>query len=167
MNPRLVLGAALLAAGVASPAAQSPSINGRHTTADAVISGSPKLRDGAFKASGVSGVCGVIPKEASLTGEAAFVIEFPNDTPTGTITSISFGSKQLVGGVTTSTVFRLSVGVRTANGGRPPNYVLNTDSANAKASGTATLSDVKGVTTLRVIGREVMGETIELTVVCS
>ena len=166
MNPRLVILAACLAAGGVS-AAQSPSINGRNTTSRAQITGSPKLRDGAFTASGVSGVCGVIPKEASLTGEAVFVIEFPNDAPTGTITSVSFGSKELVGGVTKSTVFRLSVGVLTAKGGRPPAYVLNTDSPNAKASGIATLSEAKGITTLQVTGHEVMGETINLTVVCS
>ncbi len=167
MNPRLVILAVCLAAGAVSSAAQSPSINGRNTTSRAQITGSPKLRDGAFTASGVSGVCGVIPKEASLTGEAIFVIEFPNDAPTGTITSVSFGSKELVGGVTKSARFRLSVGVLTAKGGRPPAYVLNTDSGNAKASGTAILSEAKGITTLRVTGHEVMGETIDLTVVCS
>ena len=102
MNSGLVILAVCLAAGAVSSAAQSPSINGRNTTARAQITGSPKLRDGAFTASGVSGVCGVIPKEASLTGEAIFVIEFPNDAPTGTITSVSFGSKELVGGVTKS-----------------------------------------------------------------
>ena len=167
MNPRLVILAACLAVGGVSPAAQSPSINGRNTTSRAQITGSPKLRDGAFTASGVSGVCGVIPKEASPTGEAIFVIEFPNDAPTGTITSVSFGSKELVGGVTKSPVFRLSVGVLTAKGGRPPAYVLNTDSRNAKVSGIAILSEAKGVTTLSVTGQEVMGETINLTVVCS
>jgi hypothetical protein len=166
MRRRFALGAALLVAGVVLPA-QTPSINGRSTTARAVIAGSPKLRDGNFSASGVSGVCGVVPKEMSFTGEASFVIEFPNDAPTGSITSIAFGSKELVGGVTRSTVFRLSVGVVTANGGRPPHYVLNTDSAASKATGTAVLSEDKGITTLRVTGREVMGETIDLTVVCS
>lgn len=156
-----------LAAAIASSAAQSPSINDRRTTATATISGSPKRRDGSFTASGVSGVCGVVPKEQSLTGEAVFVIEFPNDAPTGTITSIAFGSKALVGGVTRSTAFRLDVGVRTGNGGRPPNYVLNTDPPTAKVSGVATLTETKGVTTLHVTGTEVMGETIDLTVVCS
>ena len=163
MNPRLVILTACLAAGVASSADQAPSIHGRKTTARATITGSPKLRDGAFTASGVSGICGVIPKE--VLGEANFVIEFPNDAPTGTITSVAFGSKELVDGVTKSSRFRLSVAVLTANGGRPPAYVLNTDSG--KVSGTAVLSEAKGVTTLRVIGQEVMGETIDLTVVCS
>ena len=166
MNPRLVVLAACLVAGGVS-AAQTPSIYGRKTTARAQITGSPKLRDGAFTASGVSGICGVIPKESSMTGEATFVIEFPNDVPTGTVTSVAFGSKELVGGVTKSTRFRLSVGVLTANGGRPPAYVLNTDAPNAKVSGIAILSEAKGVTTLNVTGAEVMGETITLSVICS
>ena len=147
--------------------AQTPSIYGRKTTARATITGSPKLRDGSFTATGVSGICGVIPKESSLTGEANFVIEFPNDTPTGSITSIAFGSKELLGNGAKSTVFRLNVGVRTADGGRPPNYVLNTDPPDAKVSGIATLLEEKGVTTLTVTGRENMGETIALTVICS
>jgi hypothetical protein len=157
----------ILIGGLMSSAAQSPSINDRKTTARATITGSPKLRDGSFTASGVSGICGVVPKEASLTGEANFVIEFPNDAPTGTITSISFGSKQLVGGVTKATAFRLNVGVRTADGGRPPAYVLNTDAPNGKASGIATLAEEKGVTTLGVTGQDAMGESISLTVTCS
>ena len=45
----------------------------------------------------MSGVCGEIPKEASLTGQATFVIEFPSDPASGTITAIAFGSHQLVG----------------------------------------------------------------------
>jgi hypothetical protein len=46
---------------------------------------------------------------------------------TGSITSVAFGSNQLVAGTTKATAFRLSVGVVTAKGGRPPLYVLNTD----------------------------------------
>ena len=155
--------------GTAQPSLPQSAINQRSTIAKALIGGSPRLRDGSFNATGVSSVCGVIPKEASLTGEAVFVIEFPYDplpAPPGTITSIAFGSSQLVGGVTKATVFRLMVGVRTANGGTPPNYVLNTDSGRAKNIGTATLTDRNGETTLRVVGQEDMGETIDLTVTC-
>lgn len=167
----------LLAASVAVPhahaaapaawSAAQPSINQRPTVAKALISGSPKLRDGSFSATGVSGVCGEIPKEASLTGVATFVIEFPSDPPSGTLTSIAFGSNQLVGGVTKATIFRLDVGVVTANGGRPPSYVLNTDGKLAKNVGTATLATKGGVTTLRVVGQNDMAETIDLTVECS
>jgi hypothetical protein len=158
--------AATAAFGPASSTAQ-PSIYQRSTSAKAVITGSPKLRDGGFAAKGVSGICGEIPKEASLTGEANFIVEFPSDPPSGTITAIAFGSKELVGGVAKSTAFRLMVGVVTANGGRPPNYVLNTDAKQPKNSGTATLTTADGVTTLRVVGQNDMGETIDLTIGCS
>lgn len=146
-------------------AASQTSINQRKTTARVTITGSPKLRDGSYELTGTSGVCGEIPKEASLTGQAAFVVEFPNDgSPNDPINAISFGSGQLVGGVTKASVFRLQVNVRTANGGRPPAYVLNTDTP--KNTGQATLT-VKGTTvTLRVTGQEVMGETINLEVTC-
>jgi len=143
------------------------SINQRKTTARVSISGSPKLRDGSFALAGTSGVCGEIPKEASLTGQATFVIEFPNDgKPGDSITSISFGSHQLVGGVTTASLFNLNVTVMTANGGRPPAYVLNTDSKNPKSSGKATLSTKGSTTTLHLVGQNDMSETIDLEVSC-
>jgi hypothetical protein len=69
--------------------------------------------------------------------------------------------------VTKATIFRLDVGVVTANGGRPPSYVLNTDGKLAKNVGTATLATKGGVTTLRVVGQNDMAETIDLTVECS
>jgi hypothetical protein len=162
----LSLGPLDLIAGAAGTP-QTPSINQRPTVARVRIAGSPKLRDGSYALTGTSGVCGEIPKEASLTGQATFVVEFPNDgSPNDPINAISFGSSQLVGGVTKASVFRLQVNVRTANGGRPPAYVLNTDSPNPKNRGEATLT-VKGTTvTLRVTGQEVMGETIDLEVTC-
>jgi len=108
--------------------AQSQSIYQRETAAQAVIAGSRTRYDGSFALTAKSSVCGEIPKDESLTGTAVFVIEFPSDgTGNGPINSIAFGSKELVGGVTKSTVFRLNVGVVTALGGKPPAYVLNTD----------------------------------------
>jgi len=150
--------------------AQAPSINQRRTSAEARIGGS-RLRNGSFRATGTSGVCGEIPKEASLTGTAVFSVEFPNDGPANppreSITSISFGSKQLVGGVTRSALFTLNVSVVTADGGKPPAYVLHTDSGDPKVVGTATLINARGVATLHVVGQEVSGETIDLTVTCA
>jgi hypothetical protein len=117
--PLLCLGSLDLTAGAAGPA-QTPSINQRPTVAKVRIAGSPKLRDGSYELTGTSGVCGEIPKEASLTGQATFVVEFPNDgSPNDPINAISFGSSQLVGGVTKASVFRLQVTVRTAAGRRP------------------------------------------------
>jgi hypothetical protein len=162
---RVILLLALVVAP-AQPFAGQSAINQRSTSARATIGGSPRDRDGSFQAAGVSGVCGEIPKEASLTGQATFVIEFPSDPASGTITAIAFGSHQLVAGVTKATAFRLMVGVVTAKGGRPPHYVLNTDSGQARNAGTATLTNNNGETTLKVIGQNDMGETIDLTVTC-
>jgi hypothetical protein len=163
---RLIVVLALSIASAEAPAAGQSPINQRSTSARATIGGSPRDRDGSFQATGVSGVCGEIPKEASLTGQAVFVIEFPSDPAAGTITAIAFGSNQLVLGVTKATVFRLMVGVLTAKGGKPPNYVLNTDSSRPGNAGTATLTNVKGETTLNVTGQNDMRETIDLTVTC-
>lgn len=157
----------LLALGVAfsSEYASAQSINQRKTNANATIGGST-LRNGAFTSNAVSSVCGEIPKESSLTGTAVFSIEFPYDPTNDNLQSISFGSKQLVNGVTSSTKFVLNVHVRTSDGGTPPAYVLDTEQGNPKHTGTATLTKTKGMVTLHVVGKEDMGETIDLTVTC-
>jgi hypothetical protein len=170
LRPRIgQLGLALTLAAFAAGLswAQSQSIYQRETAAQAVIAGSRTRYDGSFALTAKSSVCGEIPKDESLTGTAVFVIEFPSDgTGNGPINSIAFGSKELVGGVTKSTVFRLNVGVVTALGGKPPAYVLNTDPPGSKNVGTATLTQKGNETTLRVVGQNDMGETITLTVTC-
>lgn len=155
-----------LAAPVHPTATQAPSIYQRPIDARATITGSPKLRDGQFQLAGKAAMCGVIPKESSMTGEATFVIEISDGT-TGSMTTITFGSKQLASPANPATLFRLSVGMVTSDGGRPPLYVLNTDPPRQGNSGTATLSTVKGVSTLKVVGRNEANESIELSVTCS
>lgn len=167
---RLTTMAIILLGGFAvdfSPlAAQSASIYQRQTSVQATITGSPRRYDGAFAATGTSSICGEVPKEASLSGEAAFDIEFPSDiSGNQSVTAVAFGSKQLVGGVAKASVFRLMVGVRLANGGRPPNYVLNTDTP--KNTGVATLTRQGAAITLKVVGQNEAGESIDLTVICS
>lgn len=148
---------------------EAQSINQRKTTVAATIAGSRNLYDGQFSATGTSSVCGEVPKESSMTGTASFVIEYPSDDPVNApVQSLSFGSTQLVGARLKATEFRLRLGVRTANGGKPYAYVLNTDSPGApKTNGTATLSKIRNQLTLRVVGQNEMGETIDLTVVCN
>jgi hypothetical protein len=143
---------------------QAQSINQRPTTAQALIAGSRGLYDGSFAATDTSSVCGEIPKE--VMGIATFVVEFPSNAITAPLQSIAFGSNELVGGVTKGTVFRLNVHVKTAQGGTPPAYVLNTDDGKPKNVGTATLTKKGGVTTLKVVGQNDMGETIDLSVSC-
>jgi hypothetical protein len=146
----------------------TPSIYQRKTAVTAAIGGSPRLRDGAYESMGASAICGVIPKEASLTGQAVFVVEFSLVAPApGRFTSIAFGSSELADGGAKATAFRLSVGVMTAAGGRPPLYVLNTDATRPKNAGTATLTTIKNITTLKVGGQNEGGETIDLTLTCT
>jgi hypothetical protein len=164
MRTRLVL-VLLVALAPPSLAQQPPSIYQRPIEATAVITGSPRLRDGSFQMQGVAALCGEIPKERSLTGEAGFVIEIA-DPPQGTMTTITFGSKQLVGGRTTASSFRLSVGVASPQVGRPPLYVLNTDPPGTKNTGSATLINAKGVTTLTVAGVNDANEQIQLLATC-
>lgn len=103
-----------------------------------------------------------------MTGTASFVIEYPNDDPgNAPIQSIEFGSNELVGTARKSTQFRLSVHVRTPDGGKPNAYVLNTDTPSPKTSGVATLTKKENQLTLTVTGQNDMGEKITLTVVCT
>jgi hypothetical protein len=171
VRPRVIepAGALALAIGLAGLAwAQAPSIYQRKTTSSAVIANSRGLYDGSYSLIGESGICGEIPKEASLTGTDVFVVEnFPSDPkPNDPITSISFGSKELVRGATKSTVFALNISVLTANGGRPPVYVLRTDVSGSGDVGVATLAQLGAETTLHVTGRNSMGATIDLKVKC-
>jgi hypothetical protein len=54
----------------------------------------------------------------------------------------------------------------TSKGGRPPLYVLNTDTPGTKNSGSATITTEGGSTTIKVVGQNESGETIELTIIC-
>lgn len=148
----------------ASPA-QAQSINQKKTSARAIIAGSHGTYDGTFASTGTSSICGEIPKE--VMGVATFAVEFPTDeAENAQIQSIAFGSKELVGKTTTAAVFRLNVSVLAANGGRPYAYALNTDGSDPNSSGTATLTKDKGALTVKVSGKNGMGETIDLTIVC-
>jgi hypothetical protein len=164
---RTGLALVLVIAAVWPTASQgAPSIYQRGISATAIITGSQGLRDGSFQMRGVAAICGEIPKESSFTGEAAFVIEI-SDPPTGTITTITFGSSQLVEGRATATAFRLSVGVSSPQIGRPPLYVLNTDPPGTRNTGSASLTSARGVLTLTVVGVNDANERIQLSVTCS
>lgn len=157
-----------LSLAVSSNVVHAQSINNRKTSARATIAGSRNLYDGTFVATGVSSICGETPKEMSFNGTATFMIEYPSDAKaTDQIQSISFGSNKLVEGVTKASLFTLNVGVLAKNGGRPYAYVLNTDPVTAKNTGTATLRKNKGGSvTLSVVGKNDMGQAIQLTVTC-
>jgi hypothetical protein len=157
-------GIALVVVLAAAQSAAGQNIYQRATAVKALIGGAARDRAGEYNASGTSSLCGEVAKEASLTGEGGFIVEFPG---ADKITSIAFGSNQLVGTVTTANRFRLSVGVINAQGGRPPLFVLNTDTGQKGNSGVATLIKGKTGVTLQVKGENDMRETINLTLTCS
>lgn len=158
----------LLALAASSLPMQAQSINGRKASPRATIAGSRDLYDGNFVATGVASACGVIPREASMTGTATFVIEYPSDVvATDQIQSVSFGSNELVDTVKTSSSFRFRIGVRLPNGSQPYAYVLNTDPPGTPNTGTATLETKKdGSLTLTVTGKNDRGETVQFTMTC-
>jgi len=157
----------MLGIATAIPVVEAQNIYQRPTSITATITGSPTLRDGKFTGQGASGICGEIPKMASLSGEDSFVIEFSGmqQTP-GSVYSVSFGSKELVRGKVTGSKFVLNVSVVTANGGKPPVYALDTQTPKPKELGTATLSQKGRATTLSLTGTNDANETITLTVTC-
>jgi len=154
----LALGVAI--SGAASAPAQQPFNNRQLTVQARIVGDRQKLYDGSFQGGGRAGICGVMPKE--IVGEDIFVIEFaPEPSGNQTVTAIAFGSKQLVGTVTKATVFRLSMGLVTANGGRPPSFVINTDTPHM-GTGEATLSRAEGVLTLTVKGQDDLGAALTM-----
>jgi hypothetical protein len=160
MRTGIVLFVLLACAQTAAP----QTIYRRPTTVRIMIGGAARDRAGDYTSTGVSSLCGEVPKESSLTGQASFIVEYPGD---GKVTTIAFGSNQLVGAVTTANTFRLSVGVINAQGGSPPLFVLNTDTGQKGNSGVATLIKGKTGVTLQVKGENDMRETINLTLTCS
>lgn len=153
-----VVAMALAGAGIA---AQQTNINQRPTSVTAKIDKTKMRYAGTFELAERSRICGEIPPEQSMTGERAFIVEFPDTPPPDSaISNFSFGSKVLVGNTTSATKFMLEISVR----GSAQAYRLNTD--RPKNSGTATIETKAGTSTLKVSGANEMGETIELTVVC-
>ena len=132
-----------------------------------LIMGNSRRYTGTYRASQRSLTCGELSPEQSITGERMFVVEFPYD-GTPEITAVTFGSFKLVAGVTTTNQFRLNVNVKAKQGGEPPGFAINTVPPVPRnmGRGTATLSVAAGTATLRVVGANEMGETIDITLVC-
>jgi hypothetical protein len=143
--------------------AQQP-FNQRPADVTVVMSTSRGKYDGTYTTSQRAMVCGEVPANLNFAGVPAFIVQFP-DGGDSEVQDVTFDSKVLVGGVTTTTKFHLSVSVKSPRIGYPAAYVL--DTLQPKMSGTATLSSPSpGSTKLKVAGVNDRGETIDLTMVC-
>jgi hypothetical protein len=155
--------AAVLPVPAAAQLDEAP-FNALPADARVVISEST-LYPGAFVLSTTARVCGEVPAELNFGGVPAFIVHFYPDDGQGEIRDISFDSKELVGGVTTSSVFFLSVGVQSPAIGSPQAYVL--DTSRPKMSGTAALEfPAPRELVLTIKGENDMGEDIDLVLHC-
>lgn len=139
----------------------------RPTVANAIIIGSKNLFDGTYVTKGTSRICGELPALDPLPS-SGFVIEFDGQSPSNVaaVLNIAFGSKELVRGVTKSSLFNLNVSVRTSKGGEPPAYVLHTDQGKPGNSGVATITHKGNTVTLDLRGTNDFGQSITLIVSC-
>lgn len=144
---------------------QNP-VNQRPTDVTLIVGGDPRYA-GTYSASQLSQICGELRPEESMTGERAFVVEFPADT-TPEISGISFGSSKLVSGVTTTDQFRLNFNTNAKPGGAPARFAIDTVPPVQRymGQGTATLNAEAHTDTLKVVGANEAGEAFDLTLVC-
>jgi hypothetical protein len=120
--------------------------------------------DGTYTASQLAQVCGEVPADRNFAGVLSFIVQFP-DADAGEVRDVTFGSKTLVKGVTTTSSFQLNVSLKSPKIGAPEVYVL--DTAQPKMTGIASLATVSpGSIELRVKGVNDRGETIDLRMVC-
>ncbi len=156
-----------LLAGVAILGLQEP-FNERPADVAVVMSTSRGTYDGTYTLRETARICGEVPADLNLSGERSFIVQLYPDGPTaveGGVEDVTFGSKELVGGVKTTGKFMLNVTVTSPTIGRPPMYVL--DTAQPKMSGTASLSEpAQGSVRLKVNGVNDRGQTVSLTLDC-
>jgi hypothetical protein len=149
---------------VAVPQTPQYPFNQRPTDVTVIMSTSRGKYDGTYTSSDTSAVCGEVPKELNFAGVPAFSVQFPDGADLE-VHDVTFSSKVLVGGVTTTSEFFLSVSLKSPRIGQPAAYVL--DTSQPKMTGTATLTTpAAGTTKLKINGVNDRGETVNLTLVC-
>ena len=138
--------------------------NERLAEASVIITESHRY-EGSFGLTTIARVCGELPGELNFSGLPSFVVQFYPEDGQGPIRDITFGSTELVGGVTTTSNFFLTTVVYAPSIGSPPAYVL--DPSKPNVSGTAELSYPEpGTEELTVNGVNEMGEVIRMTLKC-
>jgi hypothetical protein len=134
------------------------------------LSASRGKYDGTYRLTEVARVCGEVPGDRNFSGLPSFIVQmYPDNNPTdpakAEIMDVTFGSTKLVGTVTTTNEFHLSVGVKSPKIGQPPAYVLDTQKSYAK--GTATLTTTSpGTTVLKITGSVDIDGVIDFTLTC-
>lgn len=135
----------------------------RPTDVTVIMSTSRGKYDGTYRLSQISRLCGELKADENMSGVPVFVVEFPDDGDFE-INDVTFSSKTLVAGVTTTDEFYLSVNLKSPKIGHPAACVL--DTTRPKNTGRATLAVTGGTVRLKVDGVNDRGETVDLTVVC-
>jgi len=153
-----LLGLALLATR-----APADTINQRPTDVT-LIMGNSRRYAGTYQASGISRICGHGPLRDLAGFVDGFTLLFP-DGEDLEIEDINFGADTLPVGKTTKS-FYVAISLKAKQGGRPPVYVVRANQPEFKETGTATLTAKGGTATLKVVGVNDMGETMDMTVVC-
>lgn len=160
--------ASLLIAELSVPVAisgQQHPFNERPADVTVVMSTSRKKYDGTYRLADIARVCGEVPKDLNFAGVPSFIVQLYPDNGQGEVQDVTFGSTELVGGVTATAKFHLSVVVKSPAIGAPPAYVL--DTKQPKMTGTAKLTYPKpGTVQLKVDGVNDRGETVDLTLIC-
>ncbi len=156
----------IMAPDAAAAQSEQNPVNQRPTDVTLIVGSDPQPA-GTYSASQLAQICGELRPEESITGERAFIVEFPSD-GTPEITAVSFGSSKLVSGVTTTDQFRLNISANAKEGAAPIRFVIDTVPPVQRnmGQGTATLNVDSGTDTLRVVGANETGETFDLMLVC-
>ena len=159
---------ALLVLAPASPGLLAQAVDSttlRPTDVVVTIRNDPHY-NGTYRARGMSRICGkldlMMPHRVN-----SFVVEFPDDEPNLDVRALSFDADTLAPGSTT-TSFYLSVGIRTAQGGTPPAFVVRAREPRFAEPGTAIRAKVASRDSLTVDGIATTGTKVRVRaiVVC-
>jgi hypothetical protein len=162
----LVSGTVMIAMAAHSAAQEDQlPFNQRPADAQVIMSTSRGMYDGSYALSEVARVCGEVPPELNFAGVPAFIVHLYPDSGQGQVNDITFDSKELVGGVTTSETFFLSVAVQSPAIGQPSAYVLDTSMPDMSGRAELTYPE-PGTLRLEIDGVNDRGETVQLQLTC-
>ena len=150
--------------------AQDRPFNERPADVTIMLSASRGKYDGTYRLNEVARVCGEVPADHNFAGVPSFIVQmYPDGNPTNPanaeVMDVTFGSKKLVGNVTTTNEFHLGVSPKGPKIGQPPAYVL--DTTRSYARGTATLTTpTPGTVVLKITGHVDIDGDIDFTLTC-